>query len=679
MVPTATLAASIVTNQNHPNTSPTSPTPTYAAGWQFAEQFTASGGDGPYTYSLGTNAPVGMTINATTGLVTWVPMPGTAAGAYSFDVSVADTHGVTVGSASDSVSVAAQQPYSDSHPSLTVSGANGALSNGTTVQVGQGGVLNFTLTGTDADLSNGLGNDLLTFSTSAPALTGTGAQTLTNPPNGYAYDSSAPTSVSENYSYTVSSSMAEGTYPLVLTVKDAERRHVHEDLNVQVVSTLTPPTFNSTTLPTAYLGTTWSGPVAAQPAAAGDSLRYALLATGPGIDASIDPTSGVITWKVPADFAATSAAFTVQTTEIDRVSGAALGSTQQNFTAAVMAVTVEQPPTFSAAGALPTAPSGATWTTTVAAQPYFYADSIQYSIVSEPAGVSAAIDPNTGVITWSVPAGFSPVPQTVQLTVGATEVSASGQTLNNSTAQEVLSVVVYSAPAITQPPGGGTNPTGITSVLNPTSTGSGTTTVPLPITFAPAIESELVTGIYAIDTGYGAQPLGTGIGTGSGDSFTLTALPSTGGGQQPSALPGGSTSAAGGGPSFSDADIGGELLPDVRRVLGDTGLFGTQLSPDGGNGGTTAPPTWMPVIPTPDLLPVEPFIEKNKSDSGRQEPTEPTGSYLNPEAQQAWQQLADDRQPVDAGGPASPAAVDRALEDMLDEAIAATARMVALL
>ena len=44
------------------------------------------------------------------------------------------------------------------------------------------------------------------------------------------------------------------------------------DLDVQVVSTLTPPTFNSTTLPTAYLGTIWSGQVTAQPAAAGDTL-----------------------------------------------------------------------------------------------------------------------------------------------------------------------------------------------------------------------------------------------------------------------------------------------------------------------------------------------------------------------------------------------------------------------
>ena len=39
-----------------------------------------------------------MTINATTGLVTWVPTPGTAAGSYAVDVSVADSHGLTVGS-----------------------------------------------------------------------------------------------------------------------------------------------------------------------------------------------------------------------------------------------------------------------------------------------------------------------------------------------------------------------------------------------------------------------------------------------------------------------------------------------------------------------------------------------------------------------------------------------------
>ena len=112
-------------------------------------------------------------------------------------------------------------------------------------------------------------------------------------------------------------------------------------------------------------------------------------------------------------------------------------------------------------------------------------------------------------------------------------------------------------------------------------------------------------------------------------------------------------------------------------MLGDTGLFGTILSPAGGDGGAVTPPD--AANKHPSGLAAHRAAPREDQGQWVAATGEPTSDYLSPEADQVWQQLADDGQPSAAVQPGSPQAIDQALEEMLDEAIAATARMVALL
>lgn len=740
------------------------------------EYFLASTALSSSTPSYSTSVFSNVTVSPTTGQVSLTAAKN-AAGLGWVEVLVYDSN-----SASPQYSTADIPVYVDP-PTLSAS-------NITLASASQNG--GATDPADTTSLNNSSGSQELTFEVSG----GLPGATLTLYGNGQALGSAtvvsgtSTTQIVTNGSYTLGTGQNQITVQQTLpgqTATDSTTGWTYNGGTAVTVSgavsgafdlnVLAPPTFNAVgTVPTAYLGTIWTEQVTAQPSIVGDSLQYSLASTGAGVNATINSSTGVITWEVPAGYSAATASFTVRATEINPTTGAALTSSQQSLTANVAAPT-ETPPVFSAVGTVPTAYTDGQWTETVTAQPFYYGDSIQYSVVSPPAGVNAFIDnPSTGVITWNVPSGFTP--QTIQLTVQATEISPTGQTLSNNTAQQTLSVTVANPPPPAFNPLGtvpaatqgqtwaktvtaqpfnaadtvqyslGTQPAGASAVSNATinpATGAITWSVPanypatttaltvvateidhtsgaalqssslaVPITVkAPGTGNNTgnnsgnntgngggpVSGLVAIPLssseislltptgfansgGVGAETVGTSIGgtLASGPS-TLTVSSPAGGVTNPrsSAALATSTIFAGGGLPLSDADIGSELPIAVRRVLGDTGIFGTQLSPSGGDGGAPAPSTAAPLMPNWDTAPVEPHVEKNKDDSSPSQPQEPTSYDPTPEMEQSAQQLADD-QPLPADVESgSPAAIDRALEEMLDEAIAATARMVALL
>jgi hypothetical protein len=79
----------------------------------------ASGGIAPYSYGVNGNIPQGLELNSATALLSGIP---TAAGNFSFDITVTDSIGNTLTSAGQSISVAEPLPLA-----VAVTGANSAM------------------------------------------------------------------------------------------------------------------------------------------------------------------------------------------------------------------------------------------------------------------------------------------------------------------------------------------------------------------------------------------------------------------------------------------------------------------------------------------------------------------------------------------------------------------------
>ncbi|HEX8912232.1 MAG TPA: putative Ig domain-containing protein, partial [Humisphaera sp.] len=147
----------------------------------------------------------------------------------------------------------------------------------------------------------------------------------------------------------------------------------------------------------------------------GDPVRYGLGLKSDGTTAGpagmwIDPATGVVRWAPRPDQAG--AAYQVTVVAADDRGGA----DDQAFTITVAAAAPNRPPVFTTAPST-RLPSGGS--------PYAYdadavdpdADAIAFSLVSGPAGMQ--VDPRTGVVTWSAPAGTSgPVPVTIRAADG---------------------------------------------------------------------------------------------------------------------------------------------------------------------------------------------------------------------------------------------------------------------
>ena len=93
-----------------------------------------------------------------------------------------------------------------------------------------------------------------------------------------------------------------------------------------------PPSTARGTIPTATKGHTWTYQLTAEPFNPADSIQYSLGNLPSALaDAQINPSTGVITWAVPANYSATTAASTVIATEIDHNSGATLLSSSMSL------------------------------------------------------------------------------------------------------------------------------------------------------------------------------------------------------------------------------------------------------------------------------------------------------------------------------------------------------------
>lgn len=193
-------------------------------------------------------------------------------------------------------------------------------------------------------------------------------------------------------------------------------------------------------------------------------------------------------------------------------------------------------------------------------------------------------------------------------------------------------------------------------------------------------------GLSNANSFFSVGTLGTGIPIGGGTpesaASPLGVLPLAQSGAALPRLLAAPTLPINGGAPLSLPTIDSGFAPPVRRVLGDTGLFGTILSPDGGDGGMVSPPASAPAG-LPGSAPTGPEVKPRPAGPGtpqdESQQQQSTSFDFSPAAARAWLQQADVQPTPATGQMGSPAAVDRALAEMADESLAATARIAAAL
>ena len=300
------------------------------------------------TYSL-VGAPTGASINATTGVFSWIPSEAQGPGTYSFIVRVSD------GTLTDDETI-----------TVTVNEVNVApvLATISDKTVNEGSELTFTASATDTDLpANTLTYSLVGAPTGASINTTTGVFTWT------------PTEAQGPGSYTFSVRVSDGA----LTDEEQITVTVNEVNVAPVLAAIGNKTVNEETLLTfTAVGTDTDLPA--------NTLTYSLVNAPTG--ASINPTTGVFTWSPTEAQGPGSYPFTV------RVSDGLLTDEEQ------ITVTVNEvnaAPVLSAIGDK-TIDEGSQLTFTASATD---SDSaiLTYSLVGAPTG--ASINATTGVFTWT--------------------------------------------------------------------------------------------------------------------------------------------------------------------------------------------------------------------------------------------------------------------------------------
>ncbi|MFJ5791017.1 putative Ig domain-containing protein [Lysinibacillus sp. NPDC093197] len=311
--------------------------------------FTASATDADgdiLTYSL-INAPTGASINATTGVFTWIPTEAQGPGIYTFTVRVSD--GMLL--AEESITVTVNEV--NSAPVLQ------AIGNKT---VNEGNLLTFTAIATDADLPA----NTLTYS-------------LVGAPTGASINATAgvfiwiPTKAQGPGSYTFTVRVSDG----MLTDEESITVMVNEVNSAPVLQAIGNKTVNENSQLTFRASAT---------DADGDTLTYSLVGAPTG--ASINATTGVFTWT-PSK-AQGPGSYTI----IVRVSDGLL-TDEESITVTVNKV--NSAPVLQAIG---------NKTVNEESQLTFKAsatdadgDTLTYSLVGAPTG--ASINATTGVFTWT--------------------------------------------------------------------------------------------------------------------------------------------------------------------------------------------------------------------------------------------------------------------------------------
>ena len=299
------------------------------------------------TYSL-TTAPSGMTINATTGVISWTPT-NAQVGANAVTVRVRDA-----------ALAAATQSFT-----ITVANTNDAptITSTPVTTATEDAAYSYDVNATDPDVG-----DTLTYS-------------LTTAPSGMTIN--ATTGV---ISWTPTNAQV-GANAVTVRVRDAALAAATQSFTVTVANTNDAPTITSTPVTAATEDAAYSYDVNATDPDAGDTLTYSLTTAPSGM--TINATTGVISWT-PTNAQVGANAVTV------RVRDAALAAATQSFTVTV--ANTNDAPTITSTP-VTTATEDAAYSYDVNATDPDVGDTLTYSLTTAPTGMT--INATTGVISWT--------------------------------------------------------------------------------------------------------------------------------------------------------------------------------------------------------------------------------------------------------------------------------------
>ncbi|HEY5665790.1 MAG TPA: putative Ig domain-containing protein, partial [Gammaproteobacteria bacterium] len=302
------------------------------------------------TYSLDI-APSGMSINASSGLISWTPSTGQA-GSHGVTARVDDGNG-----GSDTQSF-----------SITVATAPAPVNNPPTID--------------SSPVTTGTVNDLYTYDVNASDADGdTLTYTLDTYPGGMTINSSTGL-----ISWTPATT---GNYYIIVVVTDGNGGSVAQNYFINVSPGNVAPSITSTPVTTATVGQVYNYDVDASDAD-GDTLSYSLDTAPAGM--TINSSTGLISWTPAANQVGNQ--YTIV-----RVDDGQGGAATQNFFVAV-----------AVGNAAPTIDSSAV-TTATEGEAYSYdvnasdadGDTLTYSLDTAPAGMS--INAASGLIQWTPGSG----------------------------------------------------------------------------------------------------------------------------------------------------------------------------------------------------------------------------------------------------------------------------------
>ncbi len=334
----------------------------------------------PLTYSLGAGAPAGASIDPTTGVLTWPTAANQVTGPNSFTVTVSDKSNPSLTDTQTFI-VSVNPVYPPYIPTIPVQGVN----------IGQ------SLT---VDLAS------YAFDSNSPAL-----------PLTFSLGSGAPDGASINpttgvLTFTPGSTQPTGTILIAFVASDNSSPPLTASGTVTVEvgaagtvrppALLPPPTYAQLVLVGQTLNYSVSG-YASDPNLPALPLTYSLGSGAPS-GATINATTGQITWPTASNQALGAYSFPVTVSD---TSAPAL-TASQTYTVGVV-------PSYSISSPVLSLPPteevniGSTLqvnVSTYASDSNTFPLPLTYSLGSS-APQGASIDPNTGVLTWSVPSGQS--------------------------------------------------------------------------------------------------------------------------------------------------------------------------------------------------------------------------------------------------------------------------------
>jgi VCBS repeat-containing protein len=299
------------------------------------------------TYAL-TTAPTGMTINATTGMISWTPT-NAQVGANSVTVRVRD---VALAEATQSFTV-------------TVANTNDAATITSTpvTAATEDSAYSYDVNATDPDVGDTLAYALTTAPTGMSINTSTGVISWT------------PTNAQV------------GSHSVTVRVRDVALAQATQTFTVTVANVNDAPTITSTPVTAATEDAAYSYDVNATDVDAGDTLTYALTVAPTGM--TINATTGVISWT-PTNAQVGANSVTV------RVRDVALAEATQSFTVTV--ANTNDAPTITSTP-VTTGSVGAAYTYDVNATDPDVGDTLTYALTTAPTGMT--INATTGVISWT--------------------------------------------------------------------------------------------------------------------------------------------------------------------------------------------------------------------------------------------------------------------------------------